>query len=957
MRSLSLSTLVLLCLCATVSASAAPHVFWASDPTAPGDTVLVAGGGFTEKPAVQVLRLADGPAGQPADKPFAWTGPGEKLAALQPRDNALKFTLPITLKPGLFAFRIGTAEGAITRLLNRPTVWWCQGDRGLTAIPGGTLRLFGKNLDTGKKPLMALQGPRPASLAAEGDGYCLRVKLPADLKLGDYRVFVHSGFGGGAGWSEPVKLTIQEPLAWPQTVFNVRQYEAVGDGVADDSAAVQAGLEAAEKAGGGVVYFPRGRYQVRQTLTIPRFVTLRGEREDLVNVFWPDTEEPLPVLLKATNSFAIEDLTFYCGNYRTFLQGDKTGDDAGDILIHRTRIRANVFGGHMKPEEVDRRWREGMKVGFGGGYWLLNFGGKNIRITDCDFYSASCVYALTNPQGAVIERNIIGAGRWGGSGIFGGKGVVLADNQYVGNDLMSWGAAGGLGYGNLAHVYIARNTFVKEHGGDRESITSDASGGLYYGPVVACEGTSLTLNEEIKTTDKRWVGGGVYILNGRGRGQWRRMVSWEKSTIRVDRPWEMEPDQTSTITIVWALPQWLILDNSFTDVGVSIQLYGSAQEHICAGNTTGRSAGYHNFGMNYHGMQPSWYIQWLGNRITEGNAYRSGHDNYMLSGDAHLGVFALPKSPEIADPLTYACIVRGNLLQNNAHIAIGGTDPYSPGYSKPVVQEVVAEHNRVSDANCGIFIRRAASGVLLRENKFTRVLEPIRDEVAMLKAAEERRAKLLADPGPLAAWTFDGMSPRGVPDATGHGFTASVTGALTLAPGHKGQAGSFDGQTWLTVNQPEMFNLSNVTLSLWIKPESVKGRQPLLGKRLAGTAAPYVLTLWDGAINFEACNINGKWSYNFRSPSGIKENEWNHVAAVVEQGKGVTIYVNGAAIATKENAVERTMNMEPLIIGREAWDGVQMGHNPCYFRGLMDEVRIWGRALSAAEISADAAAR
>ncbi|MGE5530883.1 MAG: LamG domain-containing protein, partial [Bacteroidota bacterium] len=398
----------------------------------------------------------------------------------------------------------------------------------------------------------------------------------------------------------------------------------------------------------------------------------------------------------------------------------------------------------------------------------------------------------------------------------------------------------------------------------------------------------------------------------------------------------------------------LIVGNTFTDVGISIQLYGSAQEHICADNSTGRSAGFHNFGMNYHGMQPSWYIQWLGNRITEGNAYRSGHDNYMLAGEAHLGVFALPKSPEIGDPLTYGCVVRDNVLQNNAHIAIGGTDPYSPAYSKPVVQEVVAEHNQVSDADCGIFVRRASSGVLLRENRFTRVVEPIRDEVAMLKAAEERRAKLMADPGPLATWDFEKMSPRGVPDATGHGFAASVTGALTLAPGHHGQAGSFDGQTWLTVNRPDMFNLANVTLSLWIRPETVRGRQALLGKRFAGTAAPYVITLWDGAISFEACDINGKWSYNFRSPAAVKEKEWNHVAAVVEQGKGVTIYVNGAPIATKENTVERTMNMEPLIIGREAWDGVQMGHVPCYYRGLMDDVMIWGRALSAAEISAAA---
>jgi len=857
-RPLALVILVPLLAVADVAA-AAPRVFWASDPVAPGDTVLVAGGDFGAAPVVEVQRLPDDAAGQPGEAPFALTGPGQKPDVLQSKDNALKFTLPDTLKPGLFAYRITGAGGSVTGLLNRPTVWWVQGDRGLDAIPGGSLRIFGKNLNSGGKPVVVLQGASPANVVAEGDAYCLAVKLPPDLKCGDYTLAVHNGYGGSGGWSVPVKLTVVEPLTWPQTVFDVRKFDAVGDGIADDTAAVEAALDAAGKAGGGIVYFPRGRYQVRETLTIPRFTVLRGEGEDLVNILWPDTAEPLPVMLRAGNSFGVEDLTFYCGNYHTFLQADRTGPDAGDVFIRKIRIRANVFRGHMEPEEVDRRWREGMKVGFGGGYWLLDLGGENIRITDCDLYSSSCVYRLDHPRGAVIERNTIGAGRWGGSGIFGGEGVVLADNRFVGNDLMSWGAAGGLGYGNLAHLYIARNSFALEHGGDREAITSDAPGGLYDGPVVACTGTSLTLNEALKTGDNmRWAGAGVFILNGKGMGQWRRLVSWDGTKIEVDRPWEIDPDPTSRVTITWALTQWLIVNNSFADVGVSIQLYGSALEHICAGNTSARSAGFQNFGMNYHGIQPSWYIQWLGNEITEGNTYNSGHDNYLPSGDAHLGIFALPGDPALADPLTYACVMRGNRLRNNAQIDIGGTDPYDSRYSQPIVQQVVAERNEVTDSDVGIFLRRASSGVLLRDNRFTRVAEPLRDEVALLQAAAERRQKLLADPGPLAVWDFETMGPRGVADATGHGFPATITGDIKLVLGHTGLAASFDGQSWLTVAEPEMFNLADVTLALWIKPDTIKGRHGLIAKRFTGTAAPYVVSLWDGAIDFEANDTNDK---------------------------------------------------------------------------------------------------
>jgi hypothetical protein len=211
----------------------------------------------------------------------------------------------------------------------------------------------------------------------------------------------------------------------------------------------------------------------------------------------------------------------------------------------------------------------------------------------------------------------------------------------------------------------------------------------------------------------------------------------------------------------------------------------------------------------------------------------------------------------------------------------------------------------------------------------------------------------MADQGPLAAWNFENVGPRGMTDATGHGFLATVTGDIKLVPGHSGQAGSFNGQSWLTVAEPAMFNLSDATLALWIKPETIKGRHGLIAKRFIGTAAPYVVSLWDGAIEFEANDTNDKWSFNFRTPVVIKEGEWNHLAVVIKQGKGVTIYINGQPVATKENTMGRTMNMEPLIIGREAWSD-DSTVNSCWYQGLMDDVKVWGRALTPAEVLKEA---
>jgi hypothetical protein len=58
--------------------------------------------------------------------------------------------------------------------------------------------------------------------------------------------------------------------------FNVRRFGAAGDGQTDDTAAFQKALDAAAKAGGGVVYAPRGNYFFAGNLNVPNAVTLAG---------------------------------------------------------------------------------------------------------------------------------------------------------------------------------------------------------------------------------------------------------------------------------------------------------------------------------------------------------------------------------------------------------------------------------------------------------------------------------------------------------------------------------------------------------------------------------------------------------------------------------------------------------------------------------------------------------
>lgn len=64
--------------------------------------------------------------------------------------------------------------------------------------------------------------------------------------------------------------------------IDVVNYGAVGDGVADDTAAIQAAIDAAYTRNGGTVYLPSGSYKITSTLTIQQSnVVLVGDGSDI----------------------------------------------------------------------------------------------------------------------------------------------------------------------------------------------------------------------------------------------------------------------------------------------------------------------------------------------------------------------------------------------------------------------------------------------------------------------------------------------------------------------------------------------------------------------------------------------------------------------------------------------------------------------------------------------------
>jgi hypothetical protein len=79
---------------------------------------------------------------------------------------------------------------------------------------------------------------------------------------------------------------------------------------------------------------------------------------------------------------------------------------------------------------------------------------------------------------------------------------------------------------------------------------------------------------------------------------------------------------------------------------------------------------------------------------------------------------------------------------------------------------------------------------------------------------------------------------------------------------------------------------------------------------------------------------------------------WHYIAAVHEAGVGVTLYADGKAVAHRANAGVLIQNDQPLVIGHEAWGGdPPNGQTPAFFKGSIDDVQIWARALNADEVA------
>jgi len=174
-----------------------------------------------------------------------------------------------------------------------------------------------------------------------------------------------------------------------------------------------------------------------------------------------------------------------------------------------------------------------------------------------------------------------------------------------------------------------------------------------------------------------------------------------------------------------------------------------------------------------------------------------------------------------------------------------------------------------------------------------------------------------------------------------HGTLSTGDGSVNKSvAGKLGKGLSFDGNDYVsTVSNAGFSGTGSRTVSLWFNPGTKQGAQILFQTGTNGFGNKFIIG-YDWVVNegiyfdtYGQNDTNGK-------VNSITRGSWNHVVIVFTYGVSSSIYINGVLDATDNKTTLTNISATTITIG--GTDG--------YFNGLIDDVRIYNRALTAGEV-------
>ena len=610
---------------AAAGVAAPPEIAFVTEPACNGETVVITGenfqpgktvvkaaclGAYDAKQPQDPLSLADaiGHAPEPPAVPTAdardcrVVGAGEGFLQVEFRN----LPQPWIRAPYVSAVWVGDGTAwSKPYLVNRPQAQWLYPQ---TQAPGEPVRIFGRTFAWGENLPSALAAVRrtgtreliPLRVAAQHneDGHTERWSLcawlPPDLAAGNYELFVHGRHGGAFGWSDPLALTVAaKPAA--RRVVNARDAGAKGDGVTDDTAALESACKQA--AGGGTLLLPAGTYALSRTLEIPDDLVIQGagmRQTLLANLQTPSAEARTLSevrtdftgrdLAHGMRKFALRDLTlrFMPANGSALCVG-KDPQWSEDVSLYRVRLETQQDFGLAKDHPYCARPLDIVKV-------------RRLAMVRCETYGPGGCSCERKVEDSLFSQNVFQTDRtWRGCGFkfWGAEHVIFEDNRLAGD---TRGLVMQTHFGVNYQNFIAGNTVERTvlGGNAGETYLVEGAGYLYESRVTSAGESWLKTDRwprvrgaEAAAAD--CVGRFAVIARGRGLGQWRRIAACDPAAheLRFERPWRVVPDAASVVVVMNGLIDTVFVNNQEIDCGKGLYLYGAGavncvvDRHLC----------------------------------------------------------------------------------------------------------------------------------------------------------------------------------------------------------------------------------------------------------------------------------------------------------------------------------------------------------------------------------------
>lgn len=199
----------------------------------------------------------------------------------------------------------------------------------------------------------------------------------------------------------------------------------------------------------------------------------------------------------------------------------------------------------------------------------------------------------------------------------------------------------------------------------------------------------------------------------------------------------------------------------------------------------------------------------------------------------------------------------------------------------------------------------------------------------------------------VSYWKMDETSGQTVTDYVGSN-NGSAAGA-TVATGKISNGRDFNGSSYINIPYSSSINIyPSITLAGWIKP-SATNYDGFIVSRGKDAVGEYRFYQSNTSIGFK-WNTSGGWGGVHQANASLQPGVWTHVAVTIDQpNKRLKLYANGNQILSDNlngnEASGLSGNSLAFTIGREG------GGSGAYFKGIIDELGVWNRALSAGEIA------